>query len=69
MVENKVKEYRERAGLTQTELSRRARIASPNLSDIENGKRLPWPRVKRSLARVLKVSIDELFPEGSENGV
>lgn len=65
MMENKIREYRIKAGLSQVELARRARMASPNLSAIENGKLEPWPKVRRSLAKALKVTFDELFP--SEN--
>lgn len=63
MVKNKIREYREKAGLTQVELARRAHMASPNLSAIENGRLKAWPKVRRALARVLKKTQDELFPE------
>jgi len=62
-VVNRVKEYRERAGLSQVELSRRARIASPNLSAIEHGHRKAWPRARWLLARALRCTEAELFPE------
>jgi transcriptional regulator with XRE-family HTH domain len=68
MVENRIREFREKAGISQTELVRRAKIASPNLRKIENGRVEPWPKIRRSLARVLKVSQHELFPENQENG-
>ncbi len=63
MVENRVREFREKMGLTQVELARRLRMASPNLSNIETGRLMPWPRVKRALARKLKTTPEELFPE------
>ena len=63
---NKVKEVREGIGMSQTELARRARMASQNLCAIENERVVPWPKAKRSLARVLKKSIPELFPNGEE---
>lgn len=67
MKENRLREYREKAGLTQVELARRARMASTNLSSIENGRLMAWPKVKRNLARVLGTSEAELFPsEGQE---
>jgi len=59
---NLVKEFRERAGLTQVELARRAHIASPNLSSIERGRLAPWPKIKSRLARALKTTEAELFP-------
>lgn len=60
---NRIKEFREQAGLSQVELSRRARIASPNLSAIEHGQRVAWPKARRRLARALKCQEGELFPE------
>ena len=59
---NRVREYRERAGLSQVELSRRARLAAPNLSEIENSKRVAWPLARMRLARALKCTEAELFP-------
>ena len=61
---NKLREIREAAGLSQVELARRARIASTNLSAIERGRLTAWPKVRKALARVLKVSEDELFDNG-----
>lgn len=59
---NKVKEFREKFNMTQTELSRRTCIASQNLSAIERGKVEAWPKARRALAEVLGVSETELFP-------
>lgn len=67
MVENRVKEFREKAGLSQVELARRTRMASPALSAIERGRLLAWPKVRRRLAKVLKTTEAELFP-GDEGG-
>lgn len=63
MVKNRIREFRERLGISQVELARRSRIASTNLSSIERGQLIPWPRIKRKLARVLKTTLEELFPE------
>jgi len=62
VVTNRIKEFRERAGLSQVEVARRARMASTNLNAIENGRLAPWPKVKRALARALKTTQEELFP-------
>jgi len=62
MSSNHLKEFRERAGLSQVQLARMARMASTNLSSIENGRLAPWPKVKRRLARALKTTPEELFP-------
>ena len=63
MAENKIKQFREKYGMSQVELARRAHIASTNLSAIECGRLAPWPKVMRRLARVLKTSPDELFQD------
>ena len=68
MVENRLKEYREARGLSQVELSRLARVAAPNVSAIERGRLLPWPKVKRRLAKALRCTEADLFPEnGGQN--
>lgn len=69
MAGNRIKEFRERAGISQVELARRARMASTNLSSIECGRLAPWPKVKRALARILKTPIAELFPSNGEERV
>ena len=63
MLKDNIRAYREKAGMSQVELARRARIAPQNLSAIECGRLAPWPKAKRTLARVLKCSQDDLFPE------
>ena len=65
---NRLKEYRERAGLSQTELAWMAKMAAQNISAIERGKLAPWPRARKALAEALNVSEVELFPEESGNG-
>ncbi len=62
MLPNKVKEYREKSGMSQTQLARQVEIASQNLSAIERGKLEAWPKVRKDLAKVLKVPESELFP-------
>ena len=63
---NKVREVRVKKGMSQTELARRTHIHPSNLSAVERGRLVAWPKVKRSLARVLKTPIAELFPNGEE---
>jgi transcriptional regulator with XRE-family HTH domain len=62
---NRVREIREKQGISQAELSRRIQIASQNLSAIELGKMEAWPKVRRKIAKALGVSQTELFPEAS----
>ena len=68
MVHNRLKEYREKVGLSQTELGWRAKMAGQNISAIERGTLAPWPRAKRALAKALNVSETELFPEDNVHG-
>lgn len=68
MEHNRLKEFRGNAGLSQTELGWRAKMASQNISAIERGKLAPWPRAKKALADALNVSESELFPEDDTDG-
>jgi transcriptional regulator with XRE-family HTH domain len=68
MMRNRLKEYREKAGLSQTELAWRAKMAGQNISAIERGTLAPWPRAKKALADALKVTETELFPEEGREG-
>ena len=60
-MKNHIREFREKAGLSQAELARRVHVASPNLSAVENCQRVAWPRLRRRLARSLKTTEAELF--------
>ena len=68
MLNNRLKEYREKAGLSQTELAWRARMAGQNISAFERGTLAPWPKAKKALAEALNVSESELFPEENRDG-
>ena len=65
---NRLKEYREKAGLSQTELAGMAKMAAQNISAIERGKLAPWPRARKALAEALKVAEAELFREENRYG-
>ncbi len=67
MLNNRLKEYRELAGLSQTELGWRAKMAGQNISAIERGTLAPWPRARKVLAEALRVTETELFPEESRH--
>jgi ribosome-binding protein aMBF1 (putative translation factor) len=62
MPENRVREFREKAGLSQTALAQKIKVAPQNLSSIERCKLAPWKKIKRKLARALCTSESELFP-------
>ena len=61
MFENKIREQRQKLGLSQTELARMVGVAESTLSDLELGKRQPWPKARRTLAEALKVTEEALF--------
>ena len=63
MFKNRIKELRERQNLSQSRLARMVGVAEPTLSQVERGQRAPWPKLKRQLTDVLKISEAELFPE------
>jgi transcriptional regulator with XRE-family HTH domain len=47
----------------QVRLSTLTGIANGCISDFELDKREPWPRARKALARALKCTEKELFPE------
>ncbi len=57
----KIKEERDKAGWSQTELAKRAGITPSGLSQIESGERYPSTIVLIKLTKVLSVSIDYLL--------
>ena len=67
---NKLREIREGRGMSQRLLSEKVHIAQSLISMVELGNLKPWPKLKRRLARVLKVTEAELFPteEASKRG-
>lgn len=60
----RLKELRERAGLTQEELARRVQYRySSGISRIEAGEQVPRPRKIKALAKILNVVPEQLFAE------
>lgn len=63
MFKNSIKEIRQLRGLSQSRLARMVGVAEPSLCQVERGQRAPWPKLRRALARALKATQAELFPE------
>lgn len=62
-VANKIKELREKAGLTMTKLAERSGVAQPLISRYESGKHVPGQAHLKKIARALKVSLSELLED------
>ena len=60
-VTNSLRAIRERAGLTQAEVARQVGVTRQTLIAIEQGRYSPTLELAFQLARVFRVSIDELF--------
>ena len=66
---NKVKEFRNKAGLTQNQLAAKTggKISQGDISKLETGYfSKPQPKVLRIVTETLGVSEDELFPKKGE---
>jgi DNA-binding XRE family transcriptional regulator len=67
-VGNNLRLAREQAKLNQRQLAELSHTPQSVISDVELGKRKPWPSLAQRLSKALKVSIKDLFPEGVTNG-
>ncbi|MBE7556616.1 MAG: helix-turn-helix transcriptional regulator [Anaerolineales bacterium] len=59
--ENPIKAWREYRQLTQQQLAQAVGISTPYLSQLERGKRTGTTEVLTAMAKVLKVSLDEII--------
>ena len=57
----RLKEYRQRRGLTQIELSKISEVSRATIADLEAGKRGAYRSTLKKLARALKVKPPELM--------
>lgn len=62
-MENKIRYYREYEGISQREVARRVQISSTEMSNIERGTRLPNVITAIRIAKVLKVTVEELWED------
>jgi transcriptional regulator with XRE-family HTH domain len=56
----RIRDLRERSGMTQEELARRARISRQHMNQIENGRQLPGLRPAGRIARALGTTLKNL---------
>ena len=60
-MKNRIREKREQLGMSQVRLAILSGLSNSLISDFELGKRLPWPRARKALAKALGISEPELF--------
>ena len=63
-----IKLLRARRGLSQADLSEKADISIPFLSNIERGIKYPQPEMLSKIANALGVEINEMFVTDSKSG-
>lgn len=60
-LKTKIKEYREKAGLKQSELAELVNARRETIVHLENGKYNPSLKLAMDIAKVFGVTIEELF--------
>jgi len=58
---NRIREFRKKRGLRQTDLAKMVGIFQSELSEIERGIRKPSVYLAKKIAKALGVSLDDLF--------
>jgi len=69
VLKNIIREKRESLGISQVRLGTLTGLPNSIISEFELGKRQPWPRARKALARALGVSEAELFLESLETPI
>lgn len=64
---NRIKYYRQKLGISQTELAKRIRVARQTVNLIENDKYNPSLELCIRLAKVLQTDLNALFWEEDSN--
>ena len=60
-IENRLRYYREKAGLSQEKLARMVNVSRQTIIAIEKGKYYPSLILALILARIFKVKVEDLF--------
>lgn len=60
-LKTKIKEYREKAGLKQSELAELVHARRETIVHLENGKYNPSLKLAMDIARVFQTTVEELF--------
>lgn len=61
MLKTRIKEYREKAGLKQSELAEMVSARRETIVHLENGKYNPSLKLAMDIAKVFQVTVEELF--------
>jgi transcriptional regulator with XRE-family HTH domain len=65
----RIKELRQKRGLTQQQLGEAAGLSKPFVSQLENGRREPSAQTLEALADYLGVKVVDLFEGGGAEGL
>ncbi len=57
----KIKEYREKKGITQTELAKLTGVRRETIVHLENGRYNPSLKLAMDIAKVFGVSVEDIF--------
>lgn len=57
----KVKLYREQTGMKQADLASRVGVRRETIVHLENGRYNPSPKLAMDIAKVFRVTVEELF--------
>ncbi len=60
-MENRIKELRQKLGLTQEELAKKCNVRRETIVFLEQNKYNPSLQLAHDIAKVLKIKIDDLF--------
>lgn len=60
-MENRIREFRAKHGLTQNDLAREVMVSRQTIQHIESGSTIPSLAHAAAIAMVLKTTVDELF--------
>lgn len=65
-MQNKIKEYREKKGISQGKLADLCNVSRQTINAIENNKYDPSLQLAFNLAKILDVTVDSLFLDEEE---
>ena len=66
LAKNRLKDFREKKGLTQKKLADKVSVTRQTVISIENGKYIPSLPLALKFARVFKCEVEDLFGIGGE---